>query len=953
MTRNRQPHQKWMVSLLAAAVFFAAAPGVPFIAVPPAPLSAQAAGEARQASSGPTKIATVEGITEYVMPNGLRVLLFPDETKPMITVNVTYFVGSRHESYGETGMAHLLEHLLFKGTPNHPDIPQELTERGARPNGTTWFDRTNYYETFPASEDNLRWALDLEADRMVNSFVSAEDLASEMTVVRNEFESGENSPYRVLQERTLSAAYLWHNYGKSTIGARSDIENVPIERLRAFYRRYYQPDNAMLVIAGKFDEAKALELIEETFGKIPRPERTDENAVYPTYTREPTQDGERQVTLRRTGDVQLINIAYHVPPGSHEDFAALSILSHVMGSAPSGRLYKALVEPKLATATGAFGFQLREPGVMMFNATLRKEDSIEAARDVMLRTIEEAGRTEFTEEEVERARASLLRNWELAYNSTERVALQLSEWAAMGDWRLMYIHRDRLRQVRPTDVQRVAAAYLKPANRTLGMFIPTDEPDRAEIPAAPDIVALVEGYTGDASVAEGEAFDPTPENIESRTIRFALESGLEIALLPKRTRGQTVVAQLTFRHGSEDALMNLGAAPTMAGAMLMRGTQKRTRQEIQDELSRLKAQASVSGGATSAGAYLETTRENLSDVLRLVAEILREPAFDATEFEQLKRQRIASLEAQRSEPAPRAIIAYSAHMSPRPEGHPLRTNTIEESIAETEAVTLEDAKRFYESFYGGSHGEIAVVGDFDADEIRALLTELFGDWKSPRPFQRIASTHHEAEPRSITIETPDKANAFFIAGLNLELRDDDPDFPALVLGNYMLGGGFLNSRLAVRIRQKDGLSYGVGSSFSAGAQDRVGQWLANAIYAPQNAHRLEAAFREEIERALADGFTAEEVDAAKQGLLQAQHLARAQDGSLARMLASGLYLDRTMEHNAQLEEKIRALTPEQVRDALRRHLDLDKMTFVKAGDFANAKASEPGTEPEPETEPEP
>lgn len=949
MTSKCQPHRKWVVSVLAAA-WLAVAPAVPSIVGPPATLAAQAGDQARQASSGPTKVATVEGITEYVFPNGLRVLLFPDETKPMITVNVTYFVGSRHESYGETGMAHLLEHLLFKGTPNHPNIPQELTERGARPNGTTWFDRTNYFETFPASEDNLRWALELEADRMVNSFVSAEDLASEMTVVRNEFESGENSPGRVLMERTLATAYLWHNYGKSTIGARSDIENVPIERLRAFYRRYYQPDNAMLVVAGKFDEAKALEMIQETFGKIPRPERTDETRIYPTYTREPTQDGERQVTLRRVGDVQMINVAYHVPPGSHEDFAAISILAHVMGNAPSGRLYKALVEPKLATSAGAFGYQLREPGMLIFSATLRKEDSIEATRDVMLKTIEEAPTTEFTEEEVERARASLLRNWELAYNSTERVALELSEWAAMGDWRLMYIHRDRLKKVTPADVQRVAAAYLKPANRTLGMFIPTEQPDRAEIPEAPDIRALVEGYTGSTEVAEGEAFEPTPENIEARTIRFTLDSGLKIALMPKRTRGRTVVAQLTFRHGSEEALMNKGAAPGMAGAMLMRGTKNRSRQQIQDELSRLKAQANVSGGATSAGAYIETTRENFVDVLRLVAEVLREPAFDPTEFEQLKRQQLAALESQRSEPIARAISTFSAHLNPRPAGHPLRTNTIEESIAEVEAVTLEDVKNFYESFYGGSHGEIAVVGDFDPDEIRALLTELFGDWKSPQPFQRIASTYQEVEPKSFTIETPDKANAVFLAGMTFPMRDDDPDYPAMVLGNYMLGGGFLNSRLAVRIRQKDGLSYGVGSSFSAGATDRVGQWLANAIYAPQNAERLEAAFREEIERVLREGFTAEEVEAAKQGLLQSRHLSRAQDGSLARMLANGLYLDRTMQHDAELDEKIRALTPEQIHAALRRHLDLNKMTFVKAGDFANAKAAGPGTEPE--TQPE-
>jgi zinc protease len=259
---------------------------------------------AQQTSTLPEAVTTVEGITEYRLDNGLRVLLFPDPSKPQITVNVTYMVGSRHEGYGETGMAHLLEHLLFKGTPAHPDIVQELNERGAQPNGTTSYDRTNYFEIFPASSDNLEWALDLEADRMVNSFVAQADLESEMTVVRNEMEAGENSPLNILIERIKSTAYLWHNYGKSTIGARSDVENLPIERLQAFYRKYYQPDNAVLLVAGNFEADEALALIVEKFGSIPRPERTGSNVLYSTYTDEPTQDGERTVTLRRVGEVQ-------------------------------------------------------------------------------------------------------------------------------------------------------------------------------------------------------------------------------------------------------------------------------------------------------------------------------------------------------------------------------------------------------------------------------------------------------------------------------------------------------------------------------------------------------------------------------------------------------------------------------------------------------------------------
>ncbi len=332
------------------------------------------------------QVASVEGITEYVLPNGLRVLLFPDASKPTTTVNITYFVGSRHEGYGETGMAHLLEHLAFLGTDNHPNIRQELTERGALPNGTTWFDRTNYYETFPATQENLQCALDLEADRMVHSFISKEDLASEMSVVRNEMEAGENSPFGILLERTLSTAYLWHNYGNSTIGARSDVENVPIERLQAFYRRYYQPDNALLVIAGKFDMEKVLELVTKTFGTIPRPDRSGANYIFSTYTTEPTQDGERSVTLRRVGDTQYVMAGYHVPPGSHEEYAAIAMLDHVLGNQPSGRLHKALVETGQAADVGSISFQLREAGPLVLWAELRIDHSMYEAWGTMQST---------------------------------------------------------------------------------------------------------------------------------------------------------------------------------------------------------------------------------------------------------------------------------------------------------------------------------------------------------------------------------------------------------------------------------------------------------------------------------------------------------------------------------------------------------------------------------------
>lgn len=884
--------------------------------------------------AGVTRGATVEGITEYRLPNGMRVLLFPDPSKQTITVNVTYLVGSKHENYGETGMAHLLEHLMFKGSKKFPSITKEMESRGANYNGTTWYDRTNYYESLTASEENLKWALALEADRMVNADIAKKDLDSEMTVVRNEFEMGENSPASVLIERMFSTAYLWHNYGKSTIGARSDIENVPIERLQAFYRRYYQPDNAILLVAGRFDEAQTLQLIQQNFAGIPKPSR-----VLPQiYTQEPTQDGERTVTLRRTGDVQVVAAGYHIPGGAHPDSAAARVLMQVLADSPSGRLHKALVETKKASQVFNFPVIFGEPSLLIVGAQVRQEDSLDAARATLLQVVEEIAKTPVTKEEVERARNQLLKQIELNLNSSEQVGVELSEWMGMGDWRLLFINRDQLRKLTTEDVQRVAAAYLKPSNRTLGLFIPTAQPDRAEIPALPDIMALVKDYKGDAAVAAGEAFDPSPANIDARTKRSTAPGGLKLALLSKKTRGNAVVAQLTFRFGDEKSLFNQAMAAQLTGAMLMRGTAKYTRQQLQDALDKLKARGGVTGEANSASATIETTRENLPAVLKLFAEVLREPSFPASEFEQLKTEMLAEIEQGLSDPQALGINAYQRLVSPYPKGDVRYVPTLEETIAELKAAKLEDVKKFYANFYGTGSGELAVVGDFDEQAIAKLAGELFTGWQSKAPFSRLVAKYSEITPVNKAIETPDKPNAIFLAGVNLPLRDDDPDYPALSLANWMLGGSGLSSRLAARIRGKEGLSYGVGSDLQAGNWDKAGNFTAFAIYAPENAAKLEAAFKEEIARALKDGFTAEEVAAGKSGWLQARQADRAQDASLARRLATYAYLGRTLEWSADLEKKVAALTPEQINAALRRALDPAKIAIIKAGDFAKSKA---------------
>ncbi len=894
--------------------------------------SAQDKPAAVAVPDGVTKGASVEGITEYTLKNGLKVLLFPDPSKPTITVNMTYLVGSRHEGLGETGMAHLLEHMVFKGSTKHPNIPQELTTHGARPNGTTWLDRTNYFETFAATDENLNWALDLESDRMVNSFIKNEDLQSEFSVVRNEFESGENNPGRVLNQRVVSAAYIWHNYGNSTIGNRSDIEKVPIANLQAFYKKFYQPDNSVLVVAGKIDEGKTLKLVEQYFGAIPRPTRV----LQPTYSIEPTQDGERNVTLRRVGDTKVVSALYHIMPGSHPDYPAMDVITEVLTNEPSGRLYKALIETKKAAQEYGYSFTTKDPGYVYFATELLKEKSTDVAKTALLNTLDSIAVVPPTKEEIDRAKATLLKDVELSFKSAERVGLAMSEYIATGDWRLGFLYRDALEKVSPADVQRVAKYYFKPSNRTVGIFEPDPTPDRVDVPNPPDIAAMVKDYKGRALVAQGEAFDPSPANIDSRTHRTEQANTIELALLPKTTRGNEVNARMTLRYGDVNSLKNKGTIADLTASMLDKGTTTRTRQQLKDEFDKLKAQVNIFGGGNQVNAVIKTTKENLPAVIKIVSDMLKNPAFDANEFDKLKQEQLAQIESQRSEPQAIAGMMFQRTMNPYPKDDVRYTQTPDEQVAAINATKLDDLKQFYKDFYGAQNATFAAVGDFDEAAVKKAVTSEFGTWKAKKPFSRLVSMYNDVKPSPQSIETPDKANALMLAGVNIPLRDDDPDYPALVLGNYMLGGGFLNSRLATRIRQKEGISYGVGSQLQANPLDKTGMFMTYAIYNPDNAERLEKAFREEMDRAVKDGFTAEEIQAARSGLLQSRMVSRAQDPSLSGTLNNNLYLNRTMNWDADFEKKMESLTPEQVNAAMKKHIDPSKISIIKAGDFAKS-----------------
>lgn len=871
-------------------------------------------------------VTTIEGVTEYQLDNGLRVLLMQDASKPLITANLVYLVGSKHEGAGEGGMAHLLEHMIFKGTPTTADPKAEFTKRGMRWNGTTSLDRTNYFATFSADGDNLDWYLGWLADAMVNSFIARRDLDSEMTVVRNEFERGEANPGYVLSRQMMASAYRWHPYGKPTIGSLSDIENVSIDSLQRFYKMHYEPDNAVLVVAGEFDVDLALARIAATFGKISKPSRK----LPPIYTQEPVQEGERAVTLQRIGGVPIVSTLYHTVAGGGRDAVTQAVLQFILSDQPNGRLHKALVETGLASSTYASASETQDPGTLSFTLVLADKADPVKAQTTLLETIENMPPA--TEEEVNRAKIAIL-------NATNRQMLDANQFArgltddiATGDWRLAFAQRDWIKDVTVADVNRLARAYLIASNRTIGRYLPTDAPLRAPVTTRADTDKLLAGYQGQTAIAAVESFAMTNLEIDARTVKMMLPGGMKIATLTRPSKGDRVTGIMNAHWGSLESLRGKRLDAMLLDAMMMKGTTTLSRQVLQDKLNQLDATLHVAAGATGASVDFSVPKANLPQLVDLIRDILRKPGFPQVEFEQAQRAAISAIHAALNDPNTLASVALQRRLTRYPDDDPRAVWTLAQREAANKAATLAALQAFYQSNAGGSNSELAIVGPVDAAQVAELFKSAFGDWRSGIPYQRIAHESQDNGAIRNLINTPDKANAVYVASQPLQMDDDDPDMPALYVALELLGGRS-DSRLWKRLREKDGLTYSVHSYLSTNVLDKNGAIGINGSYAPKSRDKFEIAVREELERALKDGFSVEEVAAAKGTILKTRRQNLNSEHTVGSILAHNLYWDRSLKLREQRDQRFAQLSVDEVNAALRKYLKPEKLSVVMAGDF--------------------
>lgn len=892
------------------------------------------------------KIKELGGIEEYLyQPNGMNILLLQDNASPVATVQIVYRVGSKHEVLGNTGSTHLLEHLMFKGTPsfnkkNGNTITDVLQNTGAQLNATTWYDRTNYFETLPS--DKIELAIQIEADRMRNSLLLKEDKEAEMTVVRNEFERGENDPNSLLDKEIWAAAYIAHPYHHSTIGWKSDIEKAPIEVLRNFYNTYYWPDNATLTIIGDFRKENVFGLIEKYFGKITKAP----NVMPQPYTEEPEQYGARKIVVRKPGELGVINKAYKIPGALHEDLPALNILGEIIGAGPSAILNKTFVDSRMGIYAYASATNFKEVGLFTigvgFPMTSKHED-VDAKISEVVTKIQKDG---VTQDEVNRVVAKVSAQTILARDGSGVIASELNEAIASGDWTDFVTGIDRLKKVTPADVLRVAQKYLVEDQSTTGYFIPKQSGSQEQDTAQANHFMPENGpfyyrhpedeHTHEESSSEvsfSELKNTTEVSLDETAIEksgstYKREKIAGIDAVSVKTSAKdfvTVAASISLGNYASESKNTM--IPALTASMLSKGTTLNDKFKFSEKLQKLGVNLNVNASAFKVNIGFKCLKKDLDQVVILLAEELRNPLFDAKEFENLKQQFVGNTQQNLNDPGERGDIALAQAIYPKT--NPNYSLSVEADIQNIQNATLDEVKAFHKKYFGPASMRLVIVGDTEGANLGTSLKKSFKNWNGGvvENLKFDEATKVAAKTEVVTIA--EKPSAELYVGQYTGLKRTDADYIPFYIGNYTLGAGFAG-RLMQTVRDEDGLTYNISSGLGGNIQTG-GFWFVNASFNPELFQKGLDATMVQVDKWVKNGITATELENKKTNLIGSFKVGMSTTNGMARTILG--FIERGLEPNyiEQYPNDIQKATLQQVNDAIKKYIQLDKMIIIKAG----------------------
>ncbi|MBL7959418.1 insulinase family protein [bacterium] len=890
------------------------------------------------------------GIKEYTLTkNDLQVLLMEDHSAPVLTFMVTYKVGSRNEVIGNTGSTHLLEHLMFKGTPtfnkaNGTQISSALQNIGAIMNASTWLDRTNYYEMIPS--EYLELAVQIESDRMRNLLLDEKDRASEMTVVRNEFEIGENDPEEALDKNIWATAYQAHPYHHSTIGWRSDIENVPIGKLREFYETFYWPNNAVVTVIGDFNTKNALNLVYKYFGNIPK----SPQPIPTVYTEEPKQEGPRRVIVKRSGQNGIVGVGHKNCKALDKDYYSFDILDRVLSSGKNSRLYKALVEKAIATNVSVALVPFQDEGLIITYATLTPSSKHEDVERIILEEYQKIQDEGITDVELNAAKAQIRSGEAFKRDGSFSIASQINTAIAVGSWKFFTTYLDGIDKVTAADIQNVAKKYLVEDQMTVGYFIPKKDEDTQKMGYLKDHNSNHPRSYRDAHFLFNEQISNDNNVLNTLETGSTEKTNLAKNILDQKVSGVRVV---TMKTGVKDVVTIRGslmggnyfspatnkAVADMTVAMLDQGTTKRDKFAIAAALEKLGATLTFSTGNETVNFSARCLRSDAGTVINILAEELRYPLFDEKSFENVKKRRMARYKENLENTDVRAAETLAQKIYPP--DHPNYSAPTEQLIKDIEKTTLADVKDYYEKIYGPASMIIVAVGDVDSKEIQNQVKTNFAGWTGGIQFNASKKAEPKiADKQPTVVPIKDKTSVTLYIGTGIGLKQDDNDYLPLNVGNYILGGNF-SARLMSNVRDNEGLTYGIYSTIT-GQTYSDGAWLVGAYFSPDLCKRGLESTQKQVAMWLDKGVSEAELKAKKTTITGVYKVALSTTGGVAAQLLSLAQRNIKMDYLDEYPAKINALTLDEVNGAIKKYIKPDSLHIIVAGSVdANLEKMKP------------
>jgi zinc protease len=901
-----------------------------------------------------TKVSERKNIAEYRLENGLKILLVENHVAPVVTVLVLFKVGSRNEAVGHTGATHFLEHMLFKGTKKHNaqkgnGIDDLLTQIGAYWNATTWFDRTSYFEVVPS--EYLELCIDLEADRMRNLLLRQEDHDSEMSVVRNEMERGENYPEEALEKELYAVAFREHPYHHPTIGWRSDVEGVPMERLKKFYDTFYWPNNATVVVVGDFEKEQALNTIEKYYGKIP----IASEPIPQVYTVEPPQEGERRFQIRRAGDLPRVWIGYHVPEANHPDNYPLAAIRHLLGGTyeRSSRLYKSLIDSGIAADSFARHHDLKDPGLFIIGATLNPGVDLQTAESILHAELAKLASDPVTEEELGRAKSANIKGTILAKAEPSSLAFMLGEAEAKADWHWLIDYDDKFNAVTAKDILRVASQYFVQDNRTVGHFIPKPQQivaaslDRGAVAvASPSKVGASGNATseekdkeklkklleGNPPVVKAKVPKPKPHtsNFAGKVVKQVLPNGLTL-LLMENPGTESVAVSGICRAGKYFSYSKNSNLADLAVELLPKGSLNYGKLEMAEILEAMGIPSgldfSIDNFRVSFGTHL--VAKDLPLFLTLLADVLCYPGFDQDELQKTKVEWKAKIiEAMNST---RMLAWNGLRRNIYGNEHPFFEKSFEEELAELDDVSLPAIRELHTSFMVPQATIITIVGDINIEETIELVSTSFGDWQGgPSGVITVPPAVLPQAKRRVEIKMADKKSVDIVMGHPTALKRTDSDFYAAKIANAALGQDTITSRLGQVVRDRAGLTYGIYSSFSDSAFGQA-PWSVTLSVNPVNVDKAVDLATEVLSDYLENGISEDELSKETGRAIGSFKVGLASSSGIARVLSEFEFLGLGPGELDKITSRYLSVTKAQADAAMRKYMRPDRAITVVAG----------------------